>query len=93
MSVIEFWSMQRGDELIEQTFPVVGSGQEVEGQWAYVGTAVVPGGVLVWHLATGGRVSLRALGRGRWSSWTTSTPCVPRRGGSRRFQHLLSGAL
>ncbi len=50
LSVVEFWSVQRGDDLVEQTFLVVGTGQQVEGQWAYVGTAVPPGDALAWHL-------------------------------------------
>ena len=52
--VVEFWARPRNedtDEFVDpQHFRVYGTGQEIPDEVRYVGTAIEPGGSLVWHL-------------------------------------------
>lgn len=55
-NVVEFWA-PHSDELPlqERRFTVVGTGHPVpDGPWQYHGTAIAPGGRLVWHLLEAG---------------------------------------
>lgn len=46
---VEFWAHDTNDHTIHD-YRVFGTGQPVLAGWEYVGTAIVPGGQLVWHL-------------------------------------------
>lgn len=50
--VVEFWAIAHdGLSVLDRTFLVVGTGYPLpEGGTQYWGTAVAPGGQLVWHL-------------------------------------------
>jgi hypothetical protein len=57
--VVELWAAHRDTPLtagaarIPQRFTVVGTGHALpvhESHWLHVGTAIAPGGELVWHL-------------------------------------------
>ena len=58
LDVVEFWTIHSDDdsaESRERAFIVVGTGHELpyikDGErWRHWGTAVTPGGALVWHL-------------------------------------------
>lgn len=53
---VEFWVMHSDDAPSrERRFMVVGTGHPLpDGLWQYHGTAVAPGGRLVWHLLEAG---------------------------------------
>jgi hypothetical protein len=52
--VVEFWALHAGGPTTERVFYVVGTGHHIPGGWTeHVGTAVAPGGQLVWHLMEG----------------------------------------
>lgn len=49
--VVEFWAFDDdGAEEDWPSFQVFGTGQPLPAGWRWVGTAVAPGGALVWHL-------------------------------------------
>jgi hypothetical protein len=49
--VIEFWAWRRDGLQIPRSFRVVGTGQPLATEpMKHVGTTLVPGGELVWHL-------------------------------------------
>jgi hypothetical protein len=49
--VVEFWALHSAVPARERFFTVVGTGHPVpEGFTTHIGTAVAPGGQLVWHL-------------------------------------------
>lgn len=49
--VVEFWAWEREDlDLAPMEYTVIGTGHRVSGPCSYVGTALAPGGHLVWHL-------------------------------------------
>lgn len=49
--VVEFWAWETADgTLAYREFLVVGTGHYVEEGVRHIGTALVPGGGLVWHL-------------------------------------------
>jgi hypothetical protein len=49
---VEFWTMEgaSGPNGEPRTFRVFATGQEIPDGYAYIGTGIVPGGDLVWHL-------------------------------------------
>jgi len=52
-SVVEFWARHHDDPIVPgvvRSFVVVGTGHRVPKDARYWGTAIVPGGQLVWHL-------------------------------------------
>lgn len=50
-TVVEFWTVYDPDTAGNaRRFLVVGTGHPLPRRWTYVGTAVAPGGALVWHL-------------------------------------------
>lgn len=50
---VEFWAWEARTEIpIPAEYAVYGTGHPVEPGATYVGTAVAPGGHLVWHLMT-----------------------------------------
>jgi hypothetical protein len=51
---VEVWAWHTGGHTIERAFQVVGTGQPLPEGWTrHVGTAIAPGGRLVWHLLEG----------------------------------------
>ncbi len=51
VDVVELWALESGGPPIERAFQVVGTGQPLPDRWfMYRGTAIAPGGQLVWHL-------------------------------------------
>jgi hypothetical protein len=51
VDAVEFWAVYDVDGVQQQrAFQVVGTGHEIPASATYVGTAVAPGGWLVWHL-------------------------------------------
>lgn len=48
-NVVEFWALE-DDNPYSHTFLVVGTGHRFGPVWNHLGTAIVPGGALVWHL-------------------------------------------
>lgn len=51
VDVVEFWAIHDDDGMQQQrAFVVVGTGQEIPDGATHIGTAVAPGGLLVWHL-------------------------------------------
>ena len=51
LDIVEFWSWEPHDgPWAERFFRVFGTGQEIPDNVKYWGTAVSPGGALVWHL-------------------------------------------
>lgn len=49
--VVEFWAIAHDDApTLDRTFQVVGTGQMLKDLRCHWGTAVAPGGALVWHL-------------------------------------------
>jgi hypothetical protein len=51
VDTVEFWSLNEPDQLAETCrFRVVGTGHLVDPNWVHRGTAIAPGGMLVWHL-------------------------------------------
>lgn len=50
--VVEVWANHCGEEYerVDKEFRVYGTGQEWPENCRYVGTALAPGGQLVWHL-------------------------------------------
>lgn len=48
--IVEFWAYPPADNADEQRFRVYGTGHDIPGEVFYVGTAIAPGGSLVWHL-------------------------------------------
>lgn len=48
---VEFWTMNNSPVPTQLDLRIYGNGQPIEDHGAqYVGTAMVPGGTLVWHL-------------------------------------------
>lgn len=50
IDVVEFWALSSGGPAISRDFRVYGTGHPLPAEFEYVGTAVAPGGALVWHL-------------------------------------------
>lgn len=50
LDVVEFWAWERPDMVIPVEYRVFGTGQPIDTPGSYVGTAIAPGGQLVWHL-------------------------------------------
>ena len=51
VDAVEVWTLDSGGPTTPRTFLVVGTGHPwPDGDWTHVGTAIIPGGVLVWHL-------------------------------------------
>jgi hypothetical protein len=51
VDTVEFWAHSMEEGLApERKFRVFGTGQPLEDKITYVGTAIAPGGSLVWHL-------------------------------------------
>ncbi len=49
--IVEFWAWEREDRsILPMEFRVIGTGHPFDGPGTYVGTAIAPGGHLVWHL-------------------------------------------
>jgi hypothetical protein len=48
--VVEFWALEPAHSRNRRFFIVVGTGHPIDGAFHYWGTAVAPGGQLVWHL-------------------------------------------
>lgn len=49
--IVEFWAWELGAQTNTPVeFRVIGTGHPFEEPGAYVGTAIAPGGTLVWHL-------------------------------------------
>jgi hypothetical protein len=49
--VVEIWTLHTdGGPEVTRTFRVYGTGQPITDAVRHVGTAIVPGGALVWHL-------------------------------------------
>jgi hypothetical protein len=46
--VVEFWSIEQPD--LRRQLRVVGTGHLIPEDCTYLGTAIAPGGALVWHL-------------------------------------------
>jgi hypothetical protein len=49
-NVVEFWAYPKGHGFEVRHFRVAGTGHVVDDEEQHVGTAVAPGGDLVWHL-------------------------------------------
>ena len=53
-STVEVWALETGGPPVERVFRVVGTGHPLPEGWTrHVGTAIAPGGHLVWHLLEG----------------------------------------
>lgn len=50
LTVVEFWAHPAPEGTKARKFRVYGTGQEIDKAAMYVGTALAPGGGLVWHL-------------------------------------------
>lgn len=50
MGVVEVWALHTDEPAITRSFRVYGTGQPLPPGIDYVGTALTPGGQLVWHL-------------------------------------------
>ena len=51
VDAVEFWAVYDVDGMQQQrAFQVVGTGHEIPSGARHVGTAIAPGGRLVWHL-------------------------------------------
>lgn len=53
LDTVEFWAVSSDDPNVhieERHFRVYGTGHPAPDELAYVGTAIAPGGHLVWHL-------------------------------------------
>jgi hypothetical protein len=51
VDTVEFWSLNEQDQpAATSRFRVVGTGHSVDPNWVHRGTAIAPGGMLVWHL-------------------------------------------
>lgn len=48
--IVEFWAWERPDVTMHTEYRVVGTGQPIDGPMSHQGTAIAPGGHLVWHL-------------------------------------------
>lgn len=53
--VVEFWALHTGGFTVRRLFQVVGTGQPLPAGSRHVGTAIAPGGRLVWHLVEADR--------------------------------------
>jgi hypothetical protein len=51
LDVVEFWAYPVLDDTPARKYRVFGTGQDIDEGTQYVGTALAPGGGLVWHLA------------------------------------------
>jgi hypothetical protein len=47
--IVEIWT-SHGDKTAERSFRVFATGQPLPDELNYIGTAIAPGGHLVWHL-------------------------------------------
>jgi hypothetical protein len=52
LHVVEFWAIAHDTGLsLDRSFRIVGTGQPLpDNMWRHWGTAIAPGGQLVWHL-------------------------------------------
>lgn len=50
IDTVEFWAIANRGPLVPRRFTVVGTGHPFDEGHRYWGTAVAPGGQLVWHL-------------------------------------------
>lgn len=50
LETVEFWANPVPESMYSRAFRVYGTGHAIEPGAMYVGTAVAPGGSLVWHL-------------------------------------------
>jgi hypothetical protein len=50
MHVVELWAMNTTQPKSTRSFRVYGTGQSLPPDLDYIGTALAPGGQLVWHL-------------------------------------------
>jgi len=50
MHAVEVWARHTDGPTVTRSFRVYGTGQPLLDGLAYIGTAIVPGGQLVWHL-------------------------------------------
>jgi len=48
--VVEFWALSQAGPATGRHFRVYGTGHPLPDRFDYLGTAVAPGGALVWHL-------------------------------------------
>jgi hypothetical protein len=47
---VEVWALHSGGPVVTRSFRVYGTGHELPPDVQHVGTAIAPGGQLVWHL-------------------------------------------
>lgn len=52
--LVELWALAGAAPMRPRTFRVFGTGHPLPDDVAFVGTAIVPGGELVWHLFESG---------------------------------------
>lgn len=50
LHAVEVWALHTGGPVETRTFRVYGTGQPLPDSVAHIGTAIAPGGQLVWHL-------------------------------------------
>lgn len=50
LDVVEFWAFGVTEDIRSQKYRVFGTGHPLDDAVNYVGTALAPGGGLVWHL-------------------------------------------
>lgn len=50
MHVVEVWARHTDDPVVTRSFRVYGTGQPLPPDIQHIGTAIAPGGQLVWHL-------------------------------------------
>jgi hypothetical protein len=48
--VVELWALNSGGPTVTRGFRVFGTGQPLPDNVGHIGTAIAPGGQLVWHL-------------------------------------------
>lgn len=53
MHVVEVWAVRTDDPTVTRSFRVYGTGQPLPDNARHAGTAIAPGGQLVWHLIEG----------------------------------------
>lgn len=47
---VELWALNSGGSKADRMFRVYGTGQPIPDGAVHIGTAIIPGGLLVWHL-------------------------------------------
>lgn len=50
LDVVEFWAWEYTDTTVADEYRVIGTGKPIDDPIQYMGTAIAPGGHLVWHL-------------------------------------------